>query len=286
MDSVSRFLLEDLDIRGAIVHLGSAWRAMHSGRGYAEATRTLLGEMTAVTALIGSNLKTPGRISFQMQGHGAINLMLVDCDEQLHLRGFARAKTDPREPASAPLAQLFGDAQLMLTLQTNNAAERPYQSFVPLEGESVAKIFENYFIRSEQAPARLWLMSDAAYACGLFLQKLPGADQRDADGWQRIQLLAGTITPAELALPAETLLGRLFPEENVRLFDPRQAAYSCPRDEAKVRDMLRSLGRVELESLLAERGEIVIHDEICNHEYRFGPALLDELFPPENRSLH
>jgi molecular chaperone Hsp33 len=280
---ITRFLLEDLNIRGAVVHLGSAWRAMHLGRNYADATRDVLGEMTAVTALIGSNLKTPGRISFQVQGQGTIQMMVVDCDEQLRLRGMARA---PNEYAAAPVSQLIGDGHLMLTLHANVGSERPYQSFVPLEGETVAAIFENYLALSEQAASRLWLMADAGYACGLFLQKLPDADQKDADGWNRIQVLADTVTPAELTLPAETLLGRLFPEENVRLFAPREASYHCPRDEQKVVEMLRSLGRVELEAIIAERGEIVIQDEICNHEYRFDKELLMQLFPPEHRTIH
>ena len=282
-DYVSRFILEDLDIRGAIVHLGTAWRAMQAGRNYPAAASQLLGEMTAVTALIGNNLKTPGRISFQVRGHGAVSLLVVDCDEQLRLRGLAKA---PADLAPAPVPELLGDGQLVLTLQTNTALERPYQSFVPLEGNSVAAIFENYLTRSEQAPSRLWLAADGAYACGLFLQKLPEADHKDADGWNRIQVLAETVTAAELALPPEALLGRLFPEEAVRLFAARDAVYYCPRDEAKVWAMLQSLGREEVASLLDEKGEILMQDEICNHEYHYGREVLDQLFPPEQRTLH
>lgn len=209
------------------------------------------------TTLIGSNLKNPGRITFQVQGHGVVRLLVVDCDEQLRLRGMAKA---PEDAAAAPVAELLGDGQLVLTMINNSASDRPYQSFVPLEGESVAQIFENYLTLSEQTPSRLWLGSDEAFACGLFLQKLPGADARDSDGWNRIQHLAATVTTSELTLPAETLLGRLFPEENIRLFAARETAYHCPRDEQKVLEMLRSLGRNELGSLLEERGEILIQD--------------------------
>jgi molecular chaperone Hsp33 len=286
MDYVSHFILEDLDIRGAIVHLGNAWRAMQTGRDYADTTRALLGEMTAVTTLIGSNLKTPGRISFQVRGNGTIKLMVVDCDEQLRLRGVARLADGTSSPAADSISRLIGDGQLVLTLHANSADDKPYQSVVPLEGDTVAAIFENYLALSEQAASRLWLTADAGYACGLFLQKLPNADMKDADGWNRAQVLAGTVTPAELALPAETLLERLFPEENVRLFAAREASYHCPRDEQKVIDMLRSLGEAELTAIIAERGEILIHDEICNHEYRFGKELLPQLFPPEQRTLH
>lgn len=282
MDSVERFLFEHLDIRGVLVRLGPAWRQMHSGRGYADAARNLLGELTAVTTIIGSNLKIPGRLTFHLRGHGPVRMLVVDCDEQLRIRGMAKAAEDL---PPAPVPGLFGDGQLTLTLDTN-VSQEPYQSIVPLDGDSVAAVFEHYLMQSEQAPSRLWLMADAAHACGLFLQKLPDADRCDPDGWNRIQQLAATISPAELALPAETLLTRLFPEEDIRLFDPSPVAYHCPRSEEKVLAMLRALGRDEVEAALLAQGEIVVHDDICHQEYRFGREIVDLLFPPPPHTLH
>ncbi len=282
MDSVERFLLEDLDIRGALVRLGPAWRQMHAGRGYADAVRDLLGELAAVTALIGCNLKIPGRLTFHLRGHGPVGMLVVDCDERLRIRGMAKAAEDL---SPAPLPELLGDGRLVLTLDSR-AADEPWQSVVPLDGDCVAAVFEHYLAQSEQAPSRLWLMADAAHACGLFLQKLPDADQRDPDGWNRVLQLAATLAPAELALPAETLLTRLFPEEDVRLFDAVPVVYHCPRDEEKVLGMLRALGREEIEETLAEQGEIVVHDDICGEEYRFGRDIVDLLFPPPPHTLH
>jgi molecular chaperone Hsp33 len=46
-------------------------------------------------------------------------------------------------------------------------------------------------------------------------------------------------------------------------------SYHCPFDAAKVERVLRGLGRDECESILAEKGEVVIKNEMCNHEYRF-----------------
>jgi molecular chaperone Hsp33 len=286
MDTVHRFLLEDLDIRGALVQLGPSWAAIAGRRNYATPVRDLLGELAAVTALIGSNLKTPGRLSFQLQGHGPVSMLVMDCNEQLHLRGMARSALDAAAESSiSGVDALLGDGRLVLTLHPKTA-QTPYQSIVPMTGSSLATIFEHYLEQSEQQPARLWLAATADTACGLFLQKLPEADQRDADGWNRIEQLAATVRPDELALPPETLLTRLFGEETVRLFDPRQAAWHCPRDEEKVRNMLMSLGREEVEAMLADAEMIAVEDEICGHEYRFGPEILDELFPPDGRILH
>ena len=286
MDTVHSFLLEDLDIRGALVQLGPSWAAMAGRRAYAAPVRDLLGELAAVTALIGSNLKTPGRLSFQLQGHGPVSMLVMDCNEQLHLRGMAKSVLDAdAEARIAGVGDLLGDGRLVLTLQPKTA-QTPYQSVVPIAGSTLAAIFEHYLAQSEQQPARLWLAATADTACGLFLQKLPGADGLDPDGWNRIEQLAATVRHEELALPPATLLTRLFNAENVRLYSPRQAAWHCPRDEEKVRNMLLSLGREELEAMLADAEMIAIEDEICGHEYRFGPEIIDQLFPPDGRILH
>lgn len=286
MDTVHRFLFEDLDIRGALVQLGPSWAEMNVRRDYAPPVRDLLGEMAAVTALIGSNLKAPGRLSFQLQGHGAVSMLVMDCNEKLQLRGMAKSGLSAQAEANVTgIEDLLGDGRLVLTLQPETA-QTPYQSVVPLTGSSVAAVFEHFLEKSEQQPARLWLAATESTACGLFLQKLPNADVLDPDGWDRIEALAATIKPAELELPPETLLTRLFNAENVRLFEPRPAVWHCPRDEEKVRNMLLSLGREEVETMLADAQIIAIEDEICGHEYRFGPDILDELFPPAGRILH
>ena len=276
IDAVRRFLFEQLDIRGAMVTLGNAWHEMHAGRDDPPAVTALLGELAAVTALIAGNLKTPGRLTFQLQGHGLVSLLLVDCDEQLRLRGTARLRDGVAVPPQPTFKELLGDGQLVLTLQTNYGD--PYQSIVPLSGSSITEVFEHYLAQSEQQPTRLYLNADENFAGGLFLQKLPDADAKDPDGWNRIQILADTLQPAEMLETIPALLMKLFPEEDIRLFDPRPVRYHCPRDEEKVLAMLKSLGRAEVEAALAEQGEIAVEDDICRQHYRYGADVVRRLF--------
>lgn len=285
-DTVTRFLFEALDIRGAFVHLAPAWRAMQAGRGYADAVRELLGELTATTVLIGSQLKQPGRLTVQLKGHGPVSLLLVDVDHELRLRGMARADTGV-EAADVPT--LLGDGKLVITLQPDQAAN-PYQSVVPMEGESIANIFELFLEQSEQQSSALWLAADAKACAGLFLQKLPDADRKDADGWARVHHLASTVTREELlSLGIEDLLQRLFAEDiaedGVRVYAPRAVTWYCPKDWNKVRHMLRALGREEIEAIIAEYGEVLIRDDICNHEYRLGPDDIDALFDDDSDGM-
>ena len=272
---VRGFLFEQLDIRGAWVQLGPAWREMTSGRQYSEPVLELLGQLAVVTTLITANLKQAGRLTFQLRGEGAVSLLVMDCDEQLRLRGMARAAP---EVQAGSLPALLGEGALTLTLDTAGMRQ-PYQSHVPLQGETLAAVFEHYLEQSEQTPTRLWLAADHETAAGLFLQALPGASLRDADGWNRLQILADTVRADELLnLGAIKLIERLFPEEDVRVYDPRQVTYYCPYDPAKIYAMLRSVGQAECDAIIAEQGEIRVHDDICNHEYVLDAAAVAALF--------
>lgn len=278
---VQRFLLEDLDIRGAVVRLTDVWQALQAGREYAPGVARLLGEMSAVATVIAGNLKQAGRLTFQISGHGPLNLLVIDCAETLNLRGYAKAEG---APSGDTLRALVGDGRLQLTLDVPGL-DQPYQSLVPLEGGSIAEVFEHYLAQSEQQPAALWLACSADAAVALFLQKLPGADQKDADGWSRAHQLANTVRDDELlGLEASAVLRRLFAEESVRVFEARRVSHDWPAEPEKVAGMLQSLGEDEVRAILAEHGEIVVHDELSNHHYRFDAADVDALFTP--RTLH
>ena len=288
---VRRFLFEGLDIRGAFVHLGDAWAAMQNDRDYQPTVAQLLGETAAVTALIAAQLKQPGRLTLQLRGGGPIQLLVMDCNEKLQMRGMARSNP---VVLPAPVPELLGahqGGQLLMSLDLPTARQ-PYQSYVPMVGDSIAGIFEHYLEQSEQQPSRLFATASPRAAVCLFLQKMPDADARDPDGWHRITQLAATVKTAELLeLDAESLLTRLFHEDieahGIRLYDPLPVAYHCPEDWEKVRDMIRGIGRADAEAILAEHGEILIRDDICNREYRFTPDDVAALFAAsEGRALN
>jgi molecular chaperone Hsp33 len=272
-DYVQRFIFENLDIRGRLVCLTGAWRRMTEGRGYPAPIAELLGHSIALTAMLGANQKNTGRITLQAQGSGPVKLLVADCTADLKIRGMAQHEGS--NPA-------IGEGRLALTYE-NLANGQIYQSLVPLEGRTMAEIFENYLQRSEQRISflRLGASGEGANAAvfGLMLEKLPGADAHDPDGWNRVTHLASTLELAE-TVDAQPygLLVKLFPEELLRVFRIDPVAYHCPFDVRNVERVLLGLGRAEVESILAEQGEVVIKNEMCNHEYRFDRAAVETLF--------
>ena len=275
-DYVQRFLFEDLDIRGRLVCLTGAWQRMLDGRDYPEDIAALLGHTTALNILLGANQKGSGRVTLQVQGSGPVKLLVADCTSELRIRGMAHYQK--QELVLNSERGLLGNGRLSVTLEDVRSGQF-YQSLVPLEGETLEQIFEHYLAQSEQATAFLRLRADSGALCGLLLEKLPRADLRDPDGWNRVKHLASTLTLDETrdAQPYD-LLTRVFPEELMRVYRLYAVEYHCPYDEAKVKDMLLGLGRREVEAILAEKGEVVIRNEMCNHEYRFDARAIADLF--------
>ena len=119
-------------------------------------------------------------------------------------------------------------------------------------------------------------------ASGMLLQKLPDQPEEDADAWNRICILAETVTSDELQqLDPELLLTRLFGEEDVRMFSAKPTQFHCGCTRSKVANMLLMLGKDEVESILAERSQIEVNCEFCNKRYEFDAVDAAALFAHE-----
>ena len=284
-DSHRRFLIENTPVRGGWVRLDDTYREVLSRHDYPPVLRRMLGELLAATALLASNLKFKGSIVVQLQSRGPLQLLVVECSDDRGMR--AIAKWSGALDADADLQQLAPDGRCVITLDPRDA-ERMYQGIVALEKGSIAALLEHHMQNSEQLATRLWLAADGVRAAGMLLQKLPTNDEgADMPGehWQRLTMLGATVRPAELLeLDAESLLRRLFADEEVRIFSAHPVRFSCGCSEARVAKALLLIGRSEVEQVLAEQGRIEVGCEFCNRKYSFDRGRALALFTPAEPS--
>jgi len=277
-DVLTRFLLPDAGVRGVRVHLDDAWAQVRSRDEHGAAVTELLGEALAAAALFTGHAKVEGRLSVQLRGEGSLRTLFTECTAAGTVRGIAQVEGEP--PATRDLRALGGDAVLAITVENPSGRDREpvrYQGLVALEDDSLAGAFEGYFRQSEQLPTRILLATDDDRAAGLLLQKLPG-DEGDEDGWNRAGALFDTLTQDELlALPAATLLRRLFHEEGVEVLGERPLRFGCSCSHERVSSMLRSLGEDEARAALIG-GRAEVRCEFCGERYHFDPDEIEALF--------
>jgi molecular chaperone Hsp33 len=286
MDQMHRFLFEGLGVRGELVRLGASWRAVRDNQDYPEQVAAQLGQGLVAVMLLSGTIKFKGSLILQVQSSGPLKVLVAQATDQRTLRGLARWQG---EVPDGGLPAVFGEGRLVITAQAPNG-ER-YQGIVGLEGQGLADALGSYFQQSEQLATRLWLACDGEQATGLFLQRLPGEESEDEDGWERVAALAETVSDEELLqLPAEELLHRLFHEEQVRLFEPEPVSYRCGCSRARIEEALRAMGEAEVTELVKSEGEVRADCEFCGKDYRFDAvdvaALFSGAMPPEGGDAH
>jgi molecular chaperone Hsp33 len=287
-DSLHRFIFENTPIRGNIVHLDHTYTRALQHQDCPPVLRTALGELMAASALLSATLKMQGSLVLQIQGNGALKLLVVECSmtdktSEMTMRATAKWSGELNDP---DFMGMIGDGQFVITLDPKTGGEG-YQGIVPLEGTSVAEILENYMLRSEQIETRIWLACNENGAAGMLLQKMPGTAEDqisivDEDAWPRACILAETVEKMELlTLPAVDLLHLLFHEEDIRLFDAQPVRFHCSCSQGSVGAMLRLLGPEEVQSILKERGNVEVHCDFCNARYEFDKVDTELLFSTE-----
>jgi molecular chaperone Hsp33 len=285
-DCLHRFVFEHYPIRGHLVHLDAAWRALIEHRAYPDAIRDLLGESVAASLLLAATVKFDGVLSLQLQGDGPVHLLVAQCTSGLGVRGLARHRSPQDESAAQSIGALIGGGNLTVTLETDDGAQR-YQGIVPIEGARLADSLQVYFQNSEQLPTRLWLHADDSGVSGMLLQRLPTGERAGTgassaaidDAWRRVQLIGDTLTPRELSTLADVeILHRLFNEDDIRLFEPSPVYFRCRCSRERVAGMLQGLGEAESRSILAERGAVEVRCDFCNRAYVFDAVDVVQLF--------
>lgn len=287
-DTLQRFVFEHAPVRGEIVHLDATWQSVLERHEYPMPLRTVLGELMAAAALLAATLKFSGSLVMQMQGNGPVRLVVIECNSDMTMRATAKWEG---ELAGNSLAELLGEGRFAISIITGEG-KQSYQGIVELSGGSVAEMLENYMRHSEQLDTRLWLAAGANHAAGMLLQRLPERHAEDADAWNRVTHLGGTITQQELlGLPARGIIHRLFHEEDLRLLESHHVSFRCSCSHERVASMLRMLGYDEVKTILAETGQVEVNCEFCNRRYRYDAVDAEQVFAAEivteaPRSVH
>lgn len=294
-DTLQKFIFDNAAVKGEFVEISDTWREIQSRHDYPAPVKTVLGEMLAAAALLSANLKFNGAIIMQIHGDGPVRLLVVECDSDLRLRATAKLAEGAVVADDATLTDLLnlhGKGRFVITLDPleKMPGQQPYQGIVPLDGDDMATVIENYMLRSEQLDTRLWLGADATVSRGLLLQKLPrhsgkldqieqASEAEELETWNRAVMLASTLKQEELlSTDIQTLMNRLFWEETIRVFEPAHPSFHCSCTREKVGNMLKMLGRGEVDEALADLGQLGINCDFCGKHYEFDKVDCAQLF--------
>jgi len=275
-DSFQRFLLEELHIRGEWVRLSDSFQDATKDLEYPKNLKSLLGQAVAASVLLTGTLKFDGRLSIHARGEGPVSLLMAEATNRRTFRGLVNWEGDIVQTTS--LQELLGNAQLAITIDPDKGAR--YQGVVPLERDSLGDCLAHYFELSEQLDTFLMLESNEKGCFGLMLQKLPDYKTiEDQDAWNRVVQFAKTLKIDEfMEADNETLLLRLFHEEQVLSFEQESVKFECSCSRERTLSSIESLGQKQALEILENTATIAVDCQFCRQHYEFDRADVVDLF--------
>lgn len=307
-DLILPFKVGDVAVRGRVVRLGSVVDEILSRHDFPQPVTSLVGEAAVLAAMLGSALKFDGKLIFQAQGDGPVSTLVADYAADGALRATAMIREGAEEVAEnaqgPELHYLLRKGHMAITIDQGPEMER-YQGVTPLDGPNLAKATVSYFAQSEQIPTAVQLAVGKIHgpdgreswrAGGIMVQFVPGEggerergeaallETDDEDAWNRAATLLETTQPDELLDPMvspERLLFRLFHEDGVRVFEPKQAHFGCTCSKEKIARVLAQYDAGTIKELV-EDGAIEVSCDFCRTTYRFELDETGEAFKGED----
>lgn len=283
MNLLIPFQFDNHIAHGAFVVIDTGAAEMLDMRAYDPAVRGLVAQTMAAMPLLATHTRFEGRINLQFQGERAIKLLVAQVvqREGAPLTVRAMAKAAPQIDGS--YAELLSDGVLALMLEPADDAQPSRQAMVPIDGDSLSESLEGYFAQSEQLPTLVRLAADGDRIAGFMLQRLPLEHTKATEEvWEHLSILAGTLSADELlSAEPETLMRRLFANEDWRLHEAQPVNIACRCSREGISLLLLSLGRDEVDKIVAEQGKVEITCEFCGRDYVYSRSDAATLFVAE-----
>jgi molecular chaperone Hsp33 len=307
-DSVLPFQLDASDIRGRVARLDGVLDGILEQHAYPPVVEALVAEMAVLTALIGQTMKLRWKLSLQVQSKGPVRMIATDYygptedGEPARIRAYASYDAD-RLTDAKPFDQIGEGYFAVLINQGEDMT--PYQGITPVAGGSLSACAEAYFAQSEQIPTRFELSIGVSTedgdphwrAGGVMLQHMPKAspsviedvsgedgvltaddvvaDGIDGENWTRANILLDTVEELELIGPSispDTLLLRLFNEEEPRVYESQPVRFGCTCSEDRVRQSLSIYSAKDIETMTTDEGRVTADCQFCSAHYDLDPA--------------
>src|SRR5699024_2392666 len=246
-----------------------------------------LGRLLMGASMMGNMLKNEdGSVTLRIRGGGPLGSLTAVPDSTGNVRGYvANPAVDVPRKAHAKLdvgAAVGCDGEL--TVIKDIGMREPYVGSVQLVGGEIAEDIAAYFVESEQIPTACALGvliapdQTVQAAGGYLIQLLPGADDAVISAVERGIAKVGAVSAKlDQGISPLDLLHEVLGEFELEVLETTPVEYRCQCSRERVSRALISMGKDELESLIAEQGSAELTCQFCDKVYHFTEDDLKQL---------
>ena len=245
-----------------------------------------LGRLLTAGSMMGSMLKgEEDLLTLQVTGDGPMGGMTVTADSKGHVKGYAK---EPQVilPANSQGKLDVGGAvgSGILRVIQDSGLKDPYVGQTVLQTGEIAEDLTYYFATSEQVPSSVGLGvlmerdNTVRQAGGFIVQLMPFAEEETISRLeQNLGKIRSVTSMLDEGLTPEELLGLVLEGMDIQFRDTCEVEFSCSCSKERVEKALISIGREEIDKMIADGEPIEVKCHFCNKGYQFSVQELEEI---------
>ena len=245
-----------------------------------------LGRLLCAGAMMGSMMKGDADIlTLQIRGDGPAGGLTVTADSKGRVKGYA---VHPQVilPANSQGKLDVGGAIGAGTLQVirDLGLKEPYVGQTDLQTGEIAEDLTWYFAASEQVPSSVGLgvlmekNNTVKQAGGFIVQLMPFAEEAVIEKLEANLSRIHSVTKLlEDGNSPEQILGILLEGMDMEILSAMPVEFSCNCSRERVAKALYSIGKKEMDEMIADGEPIEVKCHFCNRAYQFSVEDLKQI---------
>lgn len=245
-----------------------------------------LGRLMTGAVMMGAMLKGENDLlTLQVSGDGPMKGMTVTADAKGHVKGYAiepQIMLPPSRAGKLDVGGAIGNG--FLRVIKDMGLKEPYTGQVQLQSGEIAEDLTYYFATSEQVPSSVGLGvlmekdNTVKQAGGFIIQLMPFTEEKVIEQLEKnlTEFSAVTTVLSEGKTPEE-MIGQLLEGLDPVITDTCPCEFRCDCSKSRVEKAIVSIGKKDIEEMIAEGKEIEVSCHFCNTFYHFSVEELKEL---------
>ena len=237
-----------------------------------------LGRLMMGGVMMGAMLKGENDLlTLQVNGDGPIKGMTVTADAKGNVKGYAiepQVMLPPNAAGKLDVGGAVGSG--VLRVIKDMGLKEPYVGQTVLQTGEIAEDLTYYFATSEQVPSCVGLGvlmekdNTVRQAGGFIIQLMPFTeDEVISKLEENIKKFPSVTTVLDQGKTAEEMLGILLDGMDMEITDTMPAQFYCNCDKKRVEKAIISIGKKDIEEMIADNKDIEVNCHFCNTSYTF-----------------
>ena len=245
-----------------------------------------LGRLLTAGAMMGTMCKNDTDvITIQIKCSGPIGGLVVTADARANVKGYVYNKDVMLPPSKAGKLDVGKALDLgVLTVIKDLGLKEPYSGQTHLVSGEIAEDLTYYFATSEQIPTSVALGvlmnkdNTVRQAGGFIIQMMPFAPEEVIAALEtRLKEFSSVTSHLDAGETPEDMMKKLFEGFDMEIEDKVPTQFYCNCSKERVSKAVISVGKKDLQEMIAEGKPIEVNCHFCNSHYTFTVEEMEEM---------